>query len=157
MNLDTDNALLLTLMISQSRCSRELITHKSKGSIVSRNCMCTKVIAAARTSLKRANKAADLIRTETKLFDFYTWCIWIFNHNALDFYHDSLRWNVTMTSCRFKYHHAQHVLYGSSSAKTWIMPSNGRMIFKCRIDIQTQLNWMWILILFEPLKVSVPM
>lgn len=85
MNLETDNALLLTLMISQSKWSRELITQESKGSIVSWNRMCTKVIAATRASLKRANKAADLIRTGTEILDFYTWCIWIFNHNALVF------------------------------------------------------------------------
>ena len=87
-----------------------LLPIQTKGSIVSWNRMCT----SERAWSKRAGKAADLICTGTKSFDFYTWCIWIFNHNALDFYHDSLRWNVTMTSCRFKYHHAQRVLYGSS-------------------------------------------
>ena len=40
-------------------------------------------IAAARASLERASKAADLIGTGTKIFDFYPQCIWIFYHNAL--------------------------------------------------------------------------
>ena len=160
MNLDIDNALLLTLMISQSRWSRELITLKSKGSIVSWNRICTKVIAAARASLKQASKAGDLISTGTKIFDFYTWCIWIFNHNALDFYHDSLRWNVAMTCCRFKYHHAQHVLYGSSGQRkrglyhqTAEWHSNAESIFRHRtpdpaelnVDFNFVLNFIWTL------------
>ena len=41
------------------------------------------LFAAARASLERASKAADLIGTGTKIFDFYPQCIWIFYHNAL--------------------------------------------------------------------------
>ena len=43
------------------------------------------LFAAARAGLKRASKAASLICTGTKIFDFYPRRIWIFNHNAPDF------------------------------------------------------------------------
>lgn len=160
MNLDIDNALLLTLMISQSRWSRELITLKSKGSILSWNRICTKVIAAARASLKQASKAADLIRTSAQGQKFS-----ISTRDASGFL-TTMHWIFTMIPCALtsQWHVVvSNIIMLSMFCTAPRVSENVDYTIKRPNDIQmqnlysdtghlTQLNWMWILILFEPVK-----